>query len=385
MRIGQFSDSFLPIVDGVGRVVVSYAQNMAAQGQQVTAFAPSDDMGDTSGYPFDIVTYSTIPMPGKMPYRVGIPQLDIRFEKEMHTTPLDIVHVHSPFMLGRSGLEYSRRHSAPLIGSFHSKYYDDFSMVLKSDVLAKTGVKYVVDFYERCDEVWAVSRATADTLHSYGYGGEVVVMPNGTDLRTLDASVLPQLRAAYGIGEDEPVLLFVGQMNWKKNIRRVLEACRLLRDQGTAFRLVLAGQGPHRDEIEAEGAALGLAEHMVFTGHVADTRTLDGLYALASLFVFPSLYDNAPLVLREASAMGTPSVLVAGSNAAEDVTDGVNGLLCQDDAASLAEAITRGLSDAALLAAMGDAARRTIAVAWTDIVRQCITRYEHLLEGKGRS
>ncbi len=382
MRIGQYSDSFLPVVDGVGRVVFSYAETLGRMGHKSYAFAPMADMGYLGDYHFQVVDYNTMQMPGKLPYRVGVPQLDARFEKRMRQIPLDIVHVHSPFMLGHTGLRLAKKRGIPAVGTFHSKYYDDFAQVLKLDSLARIGVKQVVDFFEQCDEVWAVNEASGRTLTEYGYRGEIITMPNGTDVRCLDESVLPELRARFGLADGRPALLFVGQMNWKKNIRRVLEAAKLLKEEGAKHRLLLAGQGVHRDEIDEAARAMGLAEGVVFTGHIGSTRELDGLYALSKLLVFPSLYDNAPMVVREAAAMGTPAVLIAGSNAAEGVTDGVNGLTCADDAASLAGAIRRGLADEAARQRMGQAARETIPVVWPEIMECAAARYQALVEAK---
>ena len=115
--------------------------------------------------------------------------------------------------------------------------------IAKLEALADVGVKYVVDFYERCDEVWAVSRSSAETLKSYGFRGDIIVMPNGMDLHDPEPEAAKEAGEKYALGED-PVLLFVGQMNWKKNIIRILEAGALLRKSGVKFTLVLAGQGP---------------------------------------------------------------------------------------------------------------------------------------------
>lgn len=382
MRIAQYSDSFLPVVDGVGRVVFSYAETLGMMGHQSYVCAPRDEMGDLEGYHFQVIDYTTMPMPGKMPYRIGFPGLDAHMKKNMGQIELDIVHVHSPFMSGYSGLHLAKKRNLPVVGSFHSKYYDDFKQKLKLDSFARIGVKQVVDFYQACDEVWAVSKATGKTLIEYGYQGDVVTMENGTEIRSLDKTVLPELRARFSIREDVPVLLYVGQLNWKKNILRILEAARLLADSGIQFQLLLAGQGPHREAIAEEAEKLSLSGQVCFTGHLQSTRELDGLYALAKLLVFPSLYDNAPMVVREAAVMSTPPVLIAGSNAAECVLDGVNGLTCLDDAQALADTIAGALADEALLVRMGEAARETIPVPWTVLMEQVAGRYEALIRAK---
>ncbi len=382
MRIGQYSDSFLPIVDGVCRVVFSYAQTLGQMGHEVYAFAPMDEMGYLGDYPFQVIDYNTMAMPGKMPYRIGLPQLDVQFEKKTKMTQMDIVHAHSPFMMGHAGLKVAKKRGLPIVATFHSKFYDDFKQTLKSEALARTATKKVVHFFEQCDEVWAVSDASGQTLKEYGFQGEVITMENGTEIRPLDETVLPELRARYALEDGVPMLLYVGQINWKKNLLRTLEGAKALKDRGVPFRLLLAGQGPHREEIEAKAAEFGLNEQVSFIGHITTTRDLDGLYALADFFVFPSLYDNAPMVLREAAAVGTPALLIEGSNAAECVRNGVNGLTCRDDGDSIADALQAGLKDAELRARLGQAARETIPVPWTRLMSQVLERYQRLIDLK---
>ena len=142
------------------------------------------------------------------------------------------------------------------------------------------------------------------------------------------------------------------------------------------IRLVLAGQGPNRNEIEEKAEELNIADVTIFTGHIEDTALLDGLYRRAEMLVFPSLYDNAPMVVREAAAMETPSIIVRGSSAAEAISDGENGLLCEDTTESLYEAIKAGLGDKARLRTLGINARNTIPMAWRDILEMAISRYE---------
>lgn len=384
MKIAQFSDSFLPVVDGVGRVVASYAQTLTEMGHEVTVCAPKTGSKETENLPYTFLPYNAFTVSEKIPYHVGFPRMDAVFDWKIRGMDFDVVHVHSPFMSGHSGLHEARKRGIPIVGSFHSKYYDDFSQALKVDFLARGGVKVVVDFYERCDEVWAVSGSTADTLREYGFKGEIMAMPNGTDFRTLDPAVLPELRARFGLEEGTPVLLYVGQMNWKKNILHTLQACKRLKEKGQPFRLVLAGQGPHQHEIAEEIKALGIADRAVMAGHIADTRMLDGLYSLASLFVFPSLYDNAPMVLREASVMRTPSVLVAGSTAAESIKDQINGFTCEDTPESIAGVIERALADLDALRQVGEKARETIPVPWPQLMEQVAGRYSRLMELRRR-
>lgn len=385
LRIGQFSDTFLPVVDGVGRVALAYSETLCKMGHQVSVVAPMYDTGFRGGYPFELVDFQAVGVPGMKQYRTGEAPMDAHYRRRMRMIPLDIVHSHSPFTAGSEALRLAVQRKLPLVGTFHSKYYDDFLKATKSEKLARVGVKFVVDFYERCDEVWAVGQSTADVLREYGYEGEITVMPNGVTLRRVEPSAIAEAERRWGLGR-APMILFVGQMNWKKNILTVLEACARLKADGTAFHLVLAGQGPDLKEIERKIQELNLGDRTHLAGHITDARVLDALYSRASLFAFPSLYDNAPMVVREAAVMGTPSVMVRGSSAAEIITHGENGYLCDNSAEDLARVIASALADPAAIAQVGKKARETIPVPWEKIMTTVVERYTRLIalgrEGK---
>lgn len=385
LRIGQFTDTFLPVVDGVGRVALAYAETLCRMGHQVTVVAPMYDTGYRGGYPFELVDFQGMSLPGLKQYKTGEAPMDAHYRQRMRMIPLDIVHAHSPFMSGSEALRLAVQRKLPLVATFHSKYYDDFLKTTKSETLAKVGVKFVVDYYERCDEVWAVGQATADVLREYGYEGEIQVMPNGVTMRRAEKDALEETERRWGLKHD-PMVLFVGQMNWKKNILSVLEACAILRRAGQKFQLVLAGQGPDLREIERKIYELDIASCTHLAGHITDNHLLDALYSRASAFAFPSLYDNAPMVVREAAVMGTPSVMVRGSSAAEIIRDGENGYLCENDPADLARILKGIFADPQAAALVGEKARETIPVPWEKILENALARYERLIalgrEGK---
>ena len=264
------------------------------------------------------------------------------------------------------------------MATFHSKYYDDFLKATKSEAIARAGVKLVVSFYNRCDEVWAVGKNTADVLREYGFEGEIQVMPNGATFRSASEQDVAEVTRRWHLGED-PVILFVGQMDWKKNILTILEGCARLKAEGQRFRLVLAGQGVDLMDINAKIQELNLEDRAQTVGHITDASLLDGLYARASLFAFPSLYDAAPMVVREAAVMGTPSVMVRGSTAAEVIQDGVNGYLCENQPADLARVIRGALSDPEALKRAGKTARETIPVPWEKVLETAVERYTRLI------
>ena len=283
---------------------------------------------------------------------------------------------------GNVGLNIAKKRHLPIVGSFHTKFYDDILQFTGVKTIAKVGSQAVADFFSKCDEVWAVSEGTGETLREYGYKGQIIVMPNGSNRRVLNIAKVPEVRQQYGIRTDVPVLLFVGQISWKKNLARVIEACSILKKQGTAFQLVMAGRGPDEEAIRQRIAELDIVEESVFTGHLTDTETLDALYSIADLFVFPSIYDNAPMVVREAAAQRTPTLASAGSCTAEVITDGENGIISKDESPAVAQAITDYLAlPSEKRKAMGDNAYETIPIPWDGPLMDTILgRYQALIE-----
>ena len=380
MRIGEFTDSFVPIVDGVGRVVLAYSEHLGRRGNEVSVIAPMADTGYRGNYPFELVDFIATDLPAGFEWKAGVPYIDRHYRARMHDIPLDILHSHSPFVTGMEALRIATKKDLPLVSTFHSKYYDDFLKLTHSETVSRIGVKTILDYYDQCDEVWAVSSSTAEVLESYGYKGTITVMENGSDLLPPEMQGDPaELRRKYQLPE-KPTLLFVGQMNWKKNILLILEAVGMLKAQGLDCQLILVGMGPDEDAIRSKVKEMGLSDNTSIPGHMDSISVLDGFYRLADIFVFPSIYDNAPMVVREAARAGTPPILARESSAAEIVQDGVNGRLCENDAADLARVIREMLADPQALAAMGAAAHDTIPKPWETIIDKVEARYRYLID-----
>ena len=106
---------------------------------------------------------------------------------------------------------------------------------------------------------------------------------------------------------------------------------------------------------------------------------LNALYRRADLFLFPSLYDTAGLVIREAAAAGTASVSIRGSSAADCIREGENGYLCRDETEDLARVIDEALADPETLARIGQRAKDTIPIPWSELVDGVLERYQALI------
>ena len=122
---------------------------------------------------------------------------------------------------------------------------------------------------------------------------------------------------------------------------------------------------------------------MTFVGSITDREKLTDYYAASDLFLFPSLYDNAPLVVREAAALHTPAVMAKGATAATILRDGENGFLVDNDPDKMAELLRELVHDPERVHRVGVQASKTIVRSWEDCVEEVIDRYNSLLRSRG--
>ena len=377
MKSIQFIDLYYPNVDGVIHTVDRYATHMDA-----AVVAPTIEKGyqDKDDYPIRRTRSARIPFVG---YGWPMPEPSPRLKRFVDGFGADIFHVHSPFMLGHYAVKRARKLGIPVVSTFHSKYYDDFKRVTGCEWLARLGVRYIVNFYNKCDVVWACSEGTAQTLREYGYKGEIAVMPNGAD--PFITSDFEAARAAamerFSLPTDKKILLFVGQMVWQKNLKLVLDTLANLDD---SYCLLLVGTGYYEKQIRDYARQIGVMDRCIFTGRISDRETLEGLYLCGELFFFPSMYDNAPLVLREAASAGVPALLVRGSNAAECVTDKENGYVAEESVEAMAARIQEIFENKEEMRAVGLRASQTIPVPWEALAKQVGERYAAVVEQYGR-
>lgn len=379
--IGIFNDNFPPVLDGVGITAQNYAYWLTETGHDVSVITPyAPNMHDViASAPYPIHRYISIPIPFRYPYRYGLPYLDASFMRKWKEMNFDIVHAHCPFTTGTLASRISKSQQIPLVATFHSKYRQDFEHNVPCKPIVDWMVKRIINFYEQADEVWIPLPAVEETLREYGYKGHVEVVENGNDFyasKSQIAIIRESMRAELGIMPDETMLLFVGQHTWEKNIRFILESLSLMKDKPFHFFMVGTGYAVHA--IRSLIRQLGLSDRVTLLGNIHDRDRLKRIYAAADLFLFPSLYDTCGLVVREAAAMHTPSILLRESTAATAITDGVNGFLTHNDPADFVQQIVYLMNRPDEIKSVGEKASKTISRSWESVIEEVALRYRDL-------
>ena len=381
--IGIFNDSFPPIMDGVSLAAKNYAYWLHQKNQPVCVITPkSPNYSDNEPYP--IYRYTSIPIIGRKPYRIGLPDIDFQFKTELEQISFGLVHAHCPFSSGRLALSIAKKQKIPFVATFHSKYRDDFEHSVYNKYIAKQMTNEIMRFFEKADEVWIPQASVEETIREYGFRGKVEIVDNGNDFAT-DQPIEPIIKAArleLNIPESEMVFLFVGQHIWEKNIRLIVESLAMIKE--SSFKMFFIGIGYAASELQQLTEELGLSDKVEFVGMVSDRERLKLYYAAADLFLFPSIYDNAPLVIREAGAMHTPSILVKGASSAENVIDNFNGFLVENSVESFSGKLIELMHAPEKIRVAGLNASKSIARSWESVTEEVLDRYNKLMKRKWR-
>ena len=380
-NVGLFCDVFPPVMDGVSVCMQNYAYWIQKKVGGVCVITPNVPGTDYSRLDYKVFDYFSIPVPRRHPYVTGIAEIDPIYLAKVMTTRFKILHAHCPFGSGQAALRIARVQKIPVVATFHSKYRDDFARVLPK-LAVDAIIDGIIDFYERADMVWVPQASTVEVLREYGYKGHVEVMDNGSDLvADYPEKYFVEARQRLGIAPGEFVMLFVGQHIWEKNPRLIIEA--LSRIQDVPFRMYFVGTGYAADGMRKLVSEKGLDAKVTFVGSITDRSKIKDYYAASDLFLFPSLYDNAPLVVREAAALHTPSVMAEGATAATILQDGENGFLVENDPDKMAGLLRSLIHDPERVHRVGVQASRSIVRSWEDCVEEALDRYNALLRSRG--
>lgn len=356
MRIGFFTDTYTPQINGVVTSIRLFAKALERQGHTVYIFAP------------------TPRQPSDGPRVIRIPSIPFVFQPEMRLAAmysahayrlvrranLDVIHSHDPFAIGLFGLAMAKRFRIPHVHTYHALFAEYVHYVWETHLARELVDRLSKEFCDQCDTIIAPSSKIERALLGWGVTTPVVTLPTGVDARRFaprdgDAATIAAFRKHYRIPADARLLTFVGRLGLEKNVDLLIAA--LAKIKTPEARLMIVGDGPHRGELVKHLKSVGVRDRAIFTGYLGPEDVRIAYHASEALF-FASTSETQGLVITEAMAAGLPAIAVEDLAIADAVETGVNGLLVPGSALALADAVDRLLADDALRASMGAASRR---------------------------
>lgn len=207
--------------------------------------------------------------------------------------------------------------------------------------------------------------------------GHVCVIPNGVNDRVWRASARAVVAARNRFASDGPLIAYAGRLVYEKGVQHLVGALPRLRRRHPRLRVVIAGDGPFRGELEEEVSRLGLRQATNFPGFLTESQ-LPAVLAATNATVVPSLYEPFGMVALEAAAAGAPLAVAATGGLVEIVEPGVTGVTFpHSDPDALAEAVDTLLADQVFARRVARKARTMVTrrYAWSTVAARTAESY----------
>ncbi|MGI6037367.1 MAG: glycosyltransferase family 4 protein [Limnochordia bacterium] len=386
MRIGIFADSYEPYVSGVVRSIKTFTKELIDLGHQIYIFAPSYSQQknqeprvvEETQEGVTVFRYFSLPVPTYPGFVLPLP-ISFRTNQLVRKLKIDIVHSHSPFLMGQLAAMVARRHKLPLVFTHHTLYPEYAHYVpVAQPLVRRLTIRFLSDYCRKCDLVIAPSPSLEAWLKStYELEKPTAVIPTGILLENYAQGDPTWLRRAYNIPEETPILLFVGRISKEKNVTFLLDMLPYVKAPTV---LICVGSGPLQEQMEARAQEMGLGDRLIFTGLLEHHKVIDACLG-ADIFVFPSVTETQGIVLAEAMAGHTPVVAVESPATSDILTDGKEGFLTPAEPEIFAQRVNSLLEDPNLLQEMGQrAAEKATQYSSHQMALRLVSSYQMLLE-----
>ncbi|MFA5383369.1 MAG: glycosyltransferase family 4 protein [Eubacteriales bacterium] len=381
MKIGVFTDSYFPYTSGVVHSIDTFNQELVALGHEVFIFAPSypniqDDQEN-------VFRFSSLPAPTNRDFTLAFP-FSFHLENILEKWQPEIIHAHSPFILGHVGSSCARRLRIPLVFTFHTLYDEYVHYFPIARKITKNVVRSISrNFCNRSNVVIVPTEVVREHLRQMGVSTPIKKIPTGIKLSEFSNLDRFWLKKNYGIPERSKVLLFVGRLGQEKNIYFLLECFEKVFAELPGTFLVLVGSGPEEEELKNLTIDRGISNNIIFAGK-KDRSEMARHYAGSDLFVFTSLTETQGLVIAEAKAAGIPSVAVKANGVCEMVDDGEDGYLTDLDQDSFIEKVVLLLKDDELRKRFSEKAKENVKkISSRRCALELIDSYQEILQAEG--
>lgn len=313
MRIGMFTDTYYPEINGVAASVFLLRQELEKRGHEVYVFT------------------TTAPGAPKEEERVfRVPSLRCKFLSErrvgmfyqhkldhiIRDLNLDVIHTHTEFPLGIFGRIVARQFKIPTVHTYHT-IYEDYTHYIMPIHLLERGAKAFARKYSKffCNHGGHVIVPTEKVKHlleRYQVETQMTVVPTGIDLskfkrENYGEEVIAKKRAEVGLSGKENVILYVGRVAHEKNIGELMQMLPTFFVKHTDARFLVVGDGPALEGLKRQAQEENISDFVIFAG-AKPWDEIGAYYALGNVFVSASQSETQGLTYIEAMAAGLPVV-----------------------------------------------------------------------------
>ena len=351
VKIGLFTDTYVPDTSGVVTVIQIMARELTRQGHDVHIFAP--DYPDWHEDESQVYRFSSFKFPFYPGMRAGVPYNHRAFKI---IPSLNVIHSHTPGSLGLFAVSISEGYRIPHVHTYHT-LYTEYRHYLPRPLRPSRQmvVRLSRAFCNFCDVIIAPSLQMKRELENYEIKCPIYPLSFGVDEEEFSREIEWNVRTELNL-PSEDLLLFAGRLGKEKNLAFLFRAFKQLLSHRDNVRLIIAGDGPQRQTLEEYAGELGIAPCVIFAGFLERRKLID-LYK-QTLFVFTSKTETQGMVLVEAMMAGSPVVAVGKMGVLDIVQHEETGILVKENEDEFAQACYRLLEDKTERERLGKAAQQ---------------------------
>ena len=339
MRIGLFTDSYPPYINGVSTSVATLKRALEKQGHIVYVVTVSSN---ALKYEYDqeerIVKVPGIPI-GIYDYRLSR-IYPLSMINTMKNWNLDVVHSHTEFGIGILARLFAKQFNIPLVHTYHT-LYEDYTHYITHGYFEKSSkkiVEYLTKFY--CDKTATELIVTTNKIYKlfrekYKFEKNIHIVPTGMEVEkffkeNVNYKDVDRLKRKLGIQRKDFVILFVGRLASEKNVEFLIDCQKELVKKIKNIKLLIVGDGPDKEKYEELSKENGLESNIIFNGKAA-WEEMPIYYHCADLFATASTTETQGLTVIEAMASGVVPLCIEDESFLSTVTADLNGIIFKDE------------------------------------------------------
>lgn len=308
MKIGYFTDTYYPQMNGVSVSIDNFVRELRKRGHKVYIIAPK--LGNYEDKDKDIFRLRSIKFIQAEPEARLPLLLPTKSLATLLRLDLDLIHAHGNGAFSLLGYQVALIKRLPYILTFHTLHTKYTHYFLKGKVIRPMMVERGLRVFANiCDGVITPSEKMKKELVGYGVRKPIKIIPNFISISKFKAVKKGFLHERFKIAEDKKILLSVGRLGKEKNFEFIIKTFQKLTKKHENVHLIIVGPGKEEDNLKALAASLDVEEKTHFTGKV-ETALMPRVYADADIFVFASETETQGIALLEAAASGLPLVVV---------------------------------------------------------------------------
>jgi len=350
MNIGLFTDTYFPSINGIVTSIETFKKELEDSGHNVFVFCPkvrnglkNQNDGVNNG---TIIPYFSFPYPLLREFRLVIPlPLKLRKIRRLH---LDIIHFHTPFLMGLFAKYLSKRLKVPLIQTYHTYLAEYVHYVpLPKKIIKSLAIWASREYCNASTFVISPSLYIKNVLLGYGVKSHIIIIPTGIEIIDQNSISQTEIRKKYGIPFEKNILISVGRLAKEKNMAFLIRVLKYISKHLPKTCLVLIGDGPERTRLAHLANKLGLKQQVIFLGFIVRSEVMK-IISASDLFVFASRTETQGVCLLEALAAGKPAVAIEATGVVDVMKGDKGGFLVQGDEIDFADKVISLLKDSLL-------------------------------------